>query len=239
MSDREDAQRLRSMTDRVPYHGARRAPANLSRGQLPMQPDTTFVYAEENTRPRQPPFESYDRISSDSSQHRVDCVADKAMQPRALGDFEAACDLKQECFRQAGLKQDDSHHTSNHSDAKMKRLHPPTQATQEIFLEVAPGAKEKLRLSHETIKAIETGFFSPAVCWGCHAGLYCISDAVFLLCPDCTVISPLDESLPCAHGIGMGFTKDTLIQVKKELARKDHVTTYGSTPLPRFVKPMN
>lgn len=148
---------------------------------------------------------------------------DKTVRPGAFADLEVTRNPKQECFRQERLKHDDSYHIGSQSYANKKKPPRPEQATGEIFLEFAPGVKEKLRLSHESVKAIETGFYTPTVCWGCCAGLYCISDAAYLICPACTVISPLEESLPTAHGIGMAFTKETLDQVEKELAGKDHI----------------
>jgi hypothetical protein len=73
-------------------------------------------------------------------------------------------------------------------------------------MEIAPGVFAVLRGSQETQNAIRDGDCVNMTCSWCAAKLLCISDAEYVVCPDCRVVSPLD--LPGTRdvgGVGLGL----------------------------------
>eukprot|EP00797_Seminavis_robusta_P030300 Sro62_g035410.1 n/a (600) ;mRNA; f:83409-85617 len=186
-------------------------------------------YAEEKNTP---PRDVYGSNSPQGSHHSAELRVESTrgqQQSRSRGSsFDSL--TKGETTKKGSLKQ-----APLAAATGKKKAPPPAPAqkpqddTSDVFLEVAPGVKAKLRLSHETKDAIAANFYTPTVCWGCCAALYCISDAAFLICPNCTVISPLEqESLPGSNGIGMAFTKDTLLKVQEELrSESSYAKTHG------------
>jgi hypothetical protein len=60
---------------------------------------------------------------------------------------------------------------------------------------------------------VKNDFYHPAQCPACQANLFCIMDAMYLLCPHCRSISPFESDGGGGGGgggIGMGFTLDEL-----------------------------
>ena len=55
------------------------------------------------------------------------------------------------------------------------------------MIEVCPGVRLRLRGASETWKAIESDFYIPATCIGCDTVIFCIQDAMYVLCPICRV----------------------------------------------------
>jgi hypothetical protein len=76
-------------------------------------------------------------------------------------------------------------------------------------LEIAPGVFAPLRGSQETLDAMREGNCVKVQCFCCAAKLLCISDAEYVVCPDCRVVSPVD--LPGKRdvgGVGLGLRAD-------------------------------
>ena len=111
---------------------------------------------------------------------------------------------------------DDLHHRSSvwhevqpgvqhiHYDAKNDSK-PKMGAT---MIEVSPGEFLRLRGADETWKAIHNDFYVPSACVMCDMTIFCIQDAVFVLCPECLVVSPIEGVVYDGYdgGVGMGFT---------------------------------
>jgi hypothetical protein len=64
-----------------------------------------------------------------------------------------------------------------------------------IRIEVAPGIELRLRGSKETWAAIKECRITVTSCCCCLAELHCIEDAELVVCPDCWVVSPVDQSI--------------------------------------------
>jgi hypothetical protein len=64
-----------------------------------------------------------------------------------------------------------------------------------IRIEVAPGIELRLRGSKETWAAIKESRITVTSCCCCLAELHCIQDAELVVCPDCWVVSPVDQSI--------------------------------------------
>jgi hypothetical protein len=64
-----------------------------------------------------------------------------------------------------------------------------------IRIEVAPGIDLRLRGSKETWAAIKECRITVTSCCCCLTELHCIEDAELVVCPDCWVVSPVDQSI--------------------------------------------
>ena len=90
---------------------------------------------------------------------------------------------------------------------------------QPTMIEVSPGEHLRLRGADETWRAIHHDFFVPCSCVLCGSMLFCIQDAVFVLCPDCLIVSPLEGVVYDGYdgGVGMGFTMESLATWQEEI----------------------
>ena len=97
-----------------------------------------------------------------------------------------------------------------------------TPHTENSMMEVAPGVNVPLRGSTETWHAIKDGRVTVTTCCACQLELYCIEDAEFVICPDCWVVSSVDQTVggiplenedicesdgekkPASRGVGLG-----------------------------------
>jgi hypothetical protein len=83
-------------------------------------------------------------------------------------------------------------------------------------IEVVPGQYHQLRGADETWRAVQADHFSPCTCFFCPTTLFCISDALYVLCPHCNVACPMPNDDGGAdikmkrHGVGLGFTLSEL-----------------------------
>jgi hypothetical protein len=64
-----------------------------------------------------------------------------------------------------------------------------------IRIEVAPGIELRLRGSKETWAAIKESRITVTSCCCCLTELHCIEDSDLVVCPDCWVVSPVDQSI--------------------------------------------
>jgi hypothetical protein len=88
-----------------------------------------------------------------------------------------------------------------------------------------------LRGADETWSAVVNGFYAPTMCLICDLNLLVILDAEFVLCPSCRVVSPIiddgsgfrssedDNESGDKHGVGLGFTVESLMRWQDEMAR--------------------
>lgn len=64
----------------------------------------------------------------------------------------------------------------------------------DLQIEITPGVFARLRGSEETWNAIKSGNSTHAKCFSCELALLCISDAEYVICPACRVVSPLSTT---------------------------------------------
>jgi hypothetical protein len=89
-----------------------------------------------------------------------------------------------------------------------------------VKIEVYPGEFLRLRGADETWHAIKYDFYMPCICICCNLTLFCIQDAIFVLCPTCRIVSPLEGVVLDGYdgGVGLGFTIEELSKWQKEIA---------------------
>jgi hypothetical protein len=92
-------------------------------------------------------------------------------------------------------------------------------------IQVAPGLSARLRGAAETWEAIQRDFYRPCMCLACNTDLFCIQDAWLVLCPDCRVLSPMEdldgETRDLREGgVGLGFKGDALAEWQASLYRE-------------------
>lgn len=87
------------------------------------------------------------------------------------------------------------------------------------MIEVSPGEYLRLRGADETWRAIHNDFYVPCSCVCCELTLFCIQDAVFVLCPECLIVSPLEGVVIDGYdgGVGIGFTMESLASWQEEI----------------------
>jgi hypothetical protein len=89
-------------------------------------------------------------------------------------------------------------------------------------VEVSPGVFLRLRGAEETWKAIHTDNYVPCSCICCEGTIFSIDDAVFVLCPLCDAVSPIQGILADVGydgGVGLGFSLEELGQWQREIER--------------------
>lgn len=95
----------------------------------------------------------------------------------------------------------------------------------EIMIEVGPGVSMLLRGSDETWKAIEDGRVTITSCIYCQIELNCLDDAQLVICPVCTMMSPVDQtdgndenSSATRRGVGVGIKPEDVVEwVKRRM----------------------
>jgi hypothetical protein len=116
------------------------------------------------------------------------------------------------------------------SDCDQEPMH--RQQSFNKTIEVAPGEYMKLRGSEETWRAVCNDFYMPCTCKVCTETIFCISDADFVLCPTCRVVSLMADlqDVNCHRnhygninnksdgGVGLGFTMKDLAAWQIEIA---------------------
>jgi hypothetical protein len=117
------------------------------------------------------------------------------------------------------VKQRDSYKAPPYGDNDY--LHQEEQEEQGcIMIEVTPGAdKLPLRGGAETWRAIEEGSITVTMCGYCKMDLNCVFDAQLVICPDCFILSPVDQteqgtadSTTSMHrrGVGVGIKAEEI-----------------------------
>ena len=90
------------------------------------------------------------------------------------------------------------------------------------LVEISPGVSEPLRPASETVTAVKHDFYVLVTCFGCSQDNFCIADAKYVICPDCRVVSPVEKGALEGrqlqqHGLGLGFTCESLFQIQSEI----------------------
>ena len=108
---------------------------------------------------------------------------------------------------------------------------PPPALMPMVEIEVSPGIFLPLRGSQETMAAVNSGRAIPVNCMACQASLRCVPDCQLVLCPDCRILSPVEDdrmyhsmsavasnwdcdemsaTVPNRRGVGLGLKADAL-----------------------------
>lgn len=100
-----------------------------------------------------------------------------------------------------------------------------TPADAAVMVHIAPGIEEPLRGTKETYQAVAKDFHANVTCLGCSTELCCIADVLYIVCPGCKVISPLEGCLfegkeIRRRGLGLGFTYESLFQIQVEIMKE-------------------
>lgn len=90
-----------------------------------------------------------------------------------------------------------------------------------VMVEISPGVHVKLRRTKDTLDAIANDFYLPVTCFACAMDLFAIANVLYVVCPMCTVVSPVEGGEEnCGEGLGLGFTLETLKRVQCEIMEK-------------------
>ena len=65
-----------------------------------------------------------------------------------------------------------------------------------VEIEVAPGMCLPLRGSNETMMAVDCGRAVTVSCFMCETSLCCVQDCQLVLCPECRILSPVEDHCP-------------------------------------------
>jgi len=119
-------------------------------------------------------------------------------------------------------------------------------ANRIVMVEITPGFSLPLRGAAETRLYIARGWYVPLRCVACTLDLFGIPDALFILCPVCRSINPLEEgndamivaaatttatTLKEPQGLGLGITPEELETVQREVAEAWQDSGLGRQPM--------
>lgn len=133
-----------------------------------------------------------------------------------------------------------------HNTNNKKHQQQYDRANRVTMVQIAPGVTARLRGADETWHCIEHDFFVPITCMSCTTDLCCILDALYVLCPVCRVVSPMEKLMEDKDeesnvggnvggdkhngrskgggkgrgGVGLGFTVQDLIKWQREIITK-------------------
>ena len=224
------SQRKDGSPDRYSYH------TPYLRSSYPIPLDTC-----RNESPQQYSNDSIQRL--DDSQDKVRPQKDASnwnrddfLQPSVKENFSQKCEGKSSGMNKHGSSQGSYHRSESGHDLFDRRssrheVQPGFQCiqyyakfdskpkTRATMIEVSPGEFLRLRGADETWKAIHDDFYVPSACVLCGLTLFCIQDAVFVLCPECLIVSPLEGVVYDGYdgGVGIGFTMANLANWQEEI----------------------
>lgn len=114
-----------------------------------------------------------------------------------------------------------SQYSRDLSRASMPPPSPRQQQASQSMIEISPGVHVRLRGADETWKAIEQDYYMPTECLCCQVTIFCIQNAEFVLCPDCRVVSRMeDSSSQGMGGVGLGFKYEDLARWQADILRR-------------------
>jgi hypothetical protein len=109
---------------------------------------------------------------------------------------------------------------TRHSMPELSQMPPPPPRPSQPTVEISPGIHVRLRGADETWNAIENDFYIPAECICCESMIFCIQNADYVLCPDCRVVSRMeDASSSGIGGVGLGFTYEDSSKWQEDILR--------------------
>jgi hypothetical protein len=112
------------------------------------------------------------------------------------------------------------HYQEQQHHHQQEQQHPQPSQQAESMIEISPGVHVRLRGADETWRAIEQDYYMPTECLCCQATIFCIQNADFVLCPDCRVVSRMeDSSSQGMGGVGLGFKYEDLARWQADIIR--------------------
>jgi hypothetical protein len=104
--------------------------------------------------------------------------------------------------------QDHSDRISSYSrhESLKSMLHRPTRTWDRLQVELLPGHFVPLIGSEETWQAFCADNVIDIECSSCQMFLYCKNTAEMVLCPECRMVSPIDDVGLGAEGLGLGLS---------------------------------
>jgi hypothetical protein len=146
-------------------------------------------------------------------------LIDTELQKEALAEFEqqkqsqdGRTNTQEELLL---LVEDDGLNTPD--DAFDEEEHEELQLNDsQDLIEVSPGFNLPLVGSRETWKAIRDGRITITKCCSCQEDLTCIDDADLVVCCDCWVVSPVDQSIAGGTPNGTSSTRRVGMGVKTD-----------------------
>jgi hypothetical protein len=84
----------------------------------------------------------------------------------------------------------------------------PLQPEEQLVIEISPGVTMPLRGATETWQAIQGGHVTVTTCSACQMELHCVDTAELVICPDCWVITSIDQVVG-----GIQLESDELIDI--------------------------
>jgi hypothetical protein len=113
-----------------------------------------------------------------------------------------------------------SHHSSSPDRKRSAKPELPPPSPPQSTIEISPGVHVRLRGADETWKAIANDFYMPTECICCESMIFCIQNADYVLCPDCRVVSRMeDPSSRGVGGVGLGFKYEDLARWQEDILR--------------------
>lgn len=83
--------------------------------------------------------------------------------------------------------------TGKEEDGTTQSTGTTTATRTPIMITIAPGITARLRGAEESRACLDNDFFLVTTCHSCQMDLCCIADAQFVLCPACSVVSPIEQ----------------------------------------------
>jgi hypothetical protein len=106
------------------------------------------------------------------------------------------------------------------NSSMVSQMPPPPSPSLYQTIEISPGVHVRLRGADETWKAVENDFYMPAECICCESTIFCIKNADYILCPNCRVVSRMEDlSSHGMGGVGLGFKYEDLARWQESILR--------------------
>lgn len=108
--------------------------------------------------------------------------------------------------------------SSNRSSQTPPSTSTSTSTGKKLTVEVGPDISMPLRGADETWKAIEDGKVTITSCISCQIELNCVADAQLVICPECTMMSPVDQTdesekgVFARYGVGVGVKPEDVVK---------------------------
>ena len=175
----------------------------------------------------------YDPYTKRNAKDKASCIDGLEFWTSKMNDYRNSCSASPEA-KMPECEYDTKHRNVvvvNHStpntaharrSSRRSNNTPLVRAVSCKMIQVAPGEYMRLRGAHETWRAVQQDFYVPGTCICCQETLFCIQDAVFVVCPICDVVSPSQPGKILISdgyngGVGLGFVMEELIQWQNEI----------------------
>ena len=144
--------------------------------------------------------------------------------PSLVESEESSGEESRECWMSNNVDNSSSSGWECSSIPEVSQAEPPPALPSSLpfhpTIEISPGVHVRLRGADETWKAVENDFYMPAECICCESTIFCIQNADYILCPDCRVVSRMEDiSSNGMGGVGLGFKYEDLARWQESILR--------------------